>query len=151
MKLAEALQERADIQRKLANLTERLCNNALVQEGEQPAEAPDELLEEAAECISRQEKLIAAINLANSATKAGEHTITELIAKRDTLTEKEKIYRRFISAASVSAKRARYSEIKILPAVNVGEMQKKADAISAELRKINGDIQAANWNTEIDI
>ena len=37
MKLAEALQERADLNRRLEQLRVRLCNNATVQEGEKPA------------------------------------------------------------------------------------------------------------------
>ena len=40
MKLAEALQERADLNRRLQQLQQRLANNAIVQEGEQPAEDP---------------------------------------------------------------------------------------------------------------
>ena len=43
MKLAEALQERADLNRKIEQLNNRLSNNALVQEGEEPAENPEKL------------------------------------------------------------------------------------------------------------
>ena len=43
MKLAEALQERADLNRAIQQLENRLSNNALVQEGERPAEDPQEL------------------------------------------------------------------------------------------------------------
>ena len=46
MKLAEALQERADLNRRIEQLRNRLENSALVQEGERPAEAPEVLLEE---------------------------------------------------------------------------------------------------------
>ena len=46
MKLAEALQERADLNRRIQQLQQRLSSNAVVQEGEQPAEAPSELLAE---------------------------------------------------------------------------------------------------------
>ena len=45
MKLAEALQERADLNRRIEQLRNRLENSALVQEGERPAEAPEVLLE----------------------------------------------------------------------------------------------------------
>ena len=44
MKLAESLQERADLNRKIEELKQRLENNCLVQEGERPAEDPEELL-----------------------------------------------------------------------------------------------------------
>ena len=46
MKLAEALQERADLNRRMEQLKRRLTSNALVQEGERPAEEPAELLAE---------------------------------------------------------------------------------------------------------
>ena len=44
MKLANALAQRADLQRRMAQLGSRLMNNAKVQEGEQPAEDPKALL-----------------------------------------------------------------------------------------------------------
>ena len=52
MKLAEALQERADLNRRIEQLRARLENNALVQEGESPAEDPSELLAELDRCLA---------------------------------------------------------------------------------------------------
>ena len=46
MKLAEALQERADINRNIEQLRSRMTNNALVQEGEKTAEDPELLKKE---------------------------------------------------------------------------------------------------------
>lgn len=40
MKLAEALQERADLNRRIQQLQGRLNSNAVVQEGERPPESP---------------------------------------------------------------------------------------------------------------
>ena len=40
MKLAEALQERADLNKKISDLRGRLNQNSLVQEGEKPNEDP---------------------------------------------------------------------------------------------------------------
>ena len=51
MKLAEALSLRADLQKRLAQLKVRLVNNAKVQEGELPSEAPEDLLTELDEGI----------------------------------------------------------------------------------------------------
>ena len=51
MKLAEALQERADNSRRIEQLKVRLTDNALIQEGDQPAEDPQELLKELNKCI----------------------------------------------------------------------------------------------------
>ena len=46
MKLAEALNLRADLQKRIANLRERLIKNAKVQEGDTPSEDPNMLLNE---------------------------------------------------------------------------------------------------------
>ena len=55
MKLAEALSIRADLQRKLSQLDNRLLNNSKVQEGETPSENPIELLAELDDCTSKLE------------------------------------------------------------------------------------------------
>ena len=80
MKLATALSERADIQRRISELGGRLNNNAKIQEGEKPSEDPKALLAELDECIKRLEELIARINKTNNETKSGNKTITDLIA-----------------------------------------------------------------------
>lgn len=70
MKLAEALQERADINKKISELKRRLENCLLVQEGEEPAEDPMVLLNELDSATDRLEKLMASINETNCNTKA---------------------------------------------------------------------------------
>ena len=85
MKLAEALQERADLNRRIQQLQQRLENNAMVQEGEQPAEDPAELLAELDGCAASLETLIARINLTNCQTQVGGESLTALLARRDVL------------------------------------------------------------------
>ena len=92
MKLAEALQERADLNRRIEQLRTRLDMNALVQEGEKPAEDPAELLSELNGCIARLEELISAINHANCRVTVDGSTLTQLIARRDALTLKIQAY-----------------------------------------------------------
>ena len=149
MKLAEALQERADLQKKIGQLDYRLANNALVQEGEKTAEDPSELLKELEMCLNRQQLLIAKINQANCETQVSGHSLTELIAYRDMLNTKINIYRHLIDTASNTAQRATASEIKILRSVDVKALQKESDEDSAKLRKLNNLIQETNWTTEI--
>ena len=69
MKLATALSERADLQRRIEELGGRLNRNAKVQEGEKPSEDPNELLEELNKDFARLEELIARINHTNNVTK----------------------------------------------------------------------------------
>ena len=68
MKLANALSQRAELQTRIRQLEERLNNNAQVQEGEDPAEDPMELLRELDEDYAQLEALIARINRTNSVT-----------------------------------------------------------------------------------
>ena len=67
MKLANALSLRSELQTRIRQLESRLDNNALVQEGESPAEDPMELLRELEEDYAQLEELIARINRTNSA------------------------------------------------------------------------------------
>jgi len=62
MKLAEALANRADLQRRIEQMRGRLQKSALVQEGESPPEDPQELLEETERLISELEGYVRRIN-----------------------------------------------------------------------------------------
>ncbi len=149
MKLAEALQERADLNSKINELRSRLSNNATVQEGEAPAENPAELLSQLDECAARLEELIARINATNCATVTERGTLTELIAKRDCLTLRLSAYRNLVDEASCLAPRATRTEIKIVSAVDVKKVQKEADELAKELRLTDNLIQQSNWLTEL--
>ena len=149
MKLAEALQERSDLNRRIEQLRYRLSMNATVQEGEKPAEEPNELIKELDACVARLGELIARINLTNAKTEIEGKTLTELIAKRDTLTVKLNAYRDLVSGASNVVSRATRSEIKILPTVNVKKLQKQVDDMSKELRLTDNAIQQANWVNDL--
>lgn len=149
MKLAEALQERADLNRRIQQLQQRLSNNAVVQEGEQPAENPKELLIELDRSVFELEELIARINLTNCRAQINGESLTALLARRDALKLKLSVYRDLAYNASQLARRATRTEIKILSAVNVKDVQGQADALAKELRLLDNAIQAANWTTEL--
>ena len=149
MKLSEALINRADLNKRIAQLSMRLNDNATVQEGEKPNEEPDELLAELDDCLLQLEGLIARINLTNSSVKLDGLTLTEHLAKRDCLSMKLGAYRDFIRSASTLSLRGMRSEIKWLSSVNVSQLQKHIDKLSAELRVLDNNIQALNWTTEL--
>ena len=149
MNLAEALQLRSDLQKRIYQLQERLNQNATVQEGEKPAEDPVALLHELDDCIAQLEELMERINRTNSQTVTVEGTLTALLAKRDCLKIKVEAYREFLRQASGLSRRATRSEIKILSTISVQDYQKQVDQMSARLRQVDGAIQAANWTTEL--
>ena len=149
MKLATALSERADLQRRISELSVRLNNNAKVQGGEKPAEDPKELLKELDECINRLENLIARINRTNNETVSEGVTITDLIAHRDCLKERIRIMREFLNTSSERIQRYSKTEIKILSTISVADLRKQVDAYAKELREVDERIQGLNWTTEL--
>lgn len=149
MKLAEALLERADLQKRLAQMGDRLRSNARVQEGEKPAEDPKALLKELDGMAARLETLVAQINLTNSRTLVDGEPLTRLLSRRDAWQQKIGTLREFLDTASSLTDRARQSEIKILSTVNVASLQKTLDQQSKALRELDGKIQSANWTTDL--
>jgi len=87
MKLAEALVLRADLQKRLAQLRERLRQSALVQEGEQPPENPEQLLTELASLLSQLGDMIVRINRTNMQVHlSADEILSDALARRDMLS-----------------------------------------------------------------
>ena len=149
MKLAEALQERADLNRKIGQLTARLEANARVQDGEKPTEDPVSLLSELDACIARLEELTVRINKTNCQTVTDGVTLTELIAKKDCLNLKIRSYWNFAQEARNLTSRALRTEIKIFSTVDIPPLQKKIDDMSKELRLTDNRLQQANWTVDL--
>ncbi len=149
MKLAEALINRADLQKRLDQLEERLNNNALVQEGEEPAEDPAALLAELETLSASLEDIVTRINLTNASASVNGKSLTALIAERDVLTKRIRITRRFLNTASQTGMRSRGSEIVLKSTVPVRELQKTLDELSKALRETDTAIQAANWSFDL--
>ena len=151
MKLAEALSERADINRRIAQLSSRLAANAKVQEGESPAEEPKELLAELNALSERLKRIITAVNLKNAEALDNGTTLTELIAQRDCLRMKINIIRNFLDEASSTVSRGMRSEIKIKSTVDVRSSQTELDKLSKQLRELEMRLQRADWTVDVEI
>lgn len=151
MKLAVALQERNDLNKKIVQLNYRLELNAVVQDGEKTGENPEELLEELNECYRNLEDLIGRINKTNcqTITSYNNFSLTELIAKKDVLIQKINSYRSLADTASNLVTRVSRSEIKILSNVDVKKIQKDIDKMSKELRLVENTIEETNWQIEL--
>lgn len=150
MKLAEALLIRSDQQKKLSSLKQRIDANVLVQEGDEPSEDPNELLKQIFLLTQESQKLIYAIHRTNAFTTLSDgRSLLALLTLRDGLAERHKI---LISAISHTRRESdRYStrEIKWHKVIPVSSLQKQADDISVELRKLNVVIQASNWQIDL--
>ncbi len=94
---------------------------------------------------------MAKINLANSTTVVRGRTLTEMIARRDCLRESIAAYQMIIDVASQSTLRMARTEIRTVRTVDVRALQKHVDALSAEQRRLDNEIQQTNWTTDISL
>jgi hypothetical protein len=150
MKLAEALAERADAQRRLAQLKQRVVLSARVQEGEEPPEDPRELLSEADRIVEQLEDLIKRINRTNASSEfeAGA-SVTEALARWDVLSIQRDLYAEAAQAASVRQDRYSRSEVKFVTTLNISALRRRADELSKEYRELDARLQAKNWEIEL--
>ena len=150
MKLAEALIKRADAQRRIEQLRQRLVRSAKAQEGETPPEQPQALIAELDATVNELMDLIKRINKTNSLTALEEGmTLSDALAHRDTLLLKRSVYNSLVDAAAAQQVRYSASEIKSFSTVNVAELQAQMDRLSRQYRELDTRIQESNWNTEL--
>ena len=150
MKSAEALILRADCQKRIEQLRQRLVRSAKVQEGETPPEQPQALIAELDATVNELTDLIKRINKTNSLTTLEEAmTLSDALAQRDTLLLKRSVYSSLVEAAAYQQARYSASEIKSFSTVNVAELQTQTDRLSRQYRELDTRIQEFNWNTEL--
>ena len=150
MKLAEALIARANCQKRISQLKERLIESAKVQDGDSPPEPPEQLFAEVNRLTDELESLIRRINRTNSQTiYSGESTLSDALATRDILQMRQSINRHVARAGIIEQNRYSRSEIRYVSTVDVRGLLKEADEISKRHRELDASIQAANWSTDL--
>lgn len=149
MRLAEALIERADAQKRIAQLQQRLARSAKVQEDEQPPEDPQALLAEVGQAIDDLTRLIQQINRTNAQTSFDDgRTLTDALAERDTLMMRRNVIAQVINAAQAQPRYGRM-EIKEFSTVNIAELQAQVDDLSRQYRELDTAIQQLNWTVDL--
>lgn len=150
MRLAEALIQRADNQKRIEQLRGRIVQNAKVQEGSVPAEDPNALLVELERVAADLQDLIQRINRTNAATELAKgQTIADAIAERDVLRLRHGVYTAAAAAGIITQDRYSKSEIRFESALDVAELQQKADELAQAYRELDTRIQEANWQTSL--
>lgn len=151
MKLAEALVLRADTQKKMASLRQRIGANAVVQEGNKPSEDPDQLLKEGFGVLKELRELIGRINTANAANKLPDgRTLTEAIARRDELAQQHSLLQHAVASSSKEPERYSMKEIRWVACLDIRKLQKQSDDLAKKIRELNLMIQETNWNTDLE-
>lgn len=149
MKLAEALIERSDLQKRLVLLEGRLKRSSRVQEGDEPPESPELLLTELDELSNSLEDLIRRINRTNVLTAINQDSLAALIVRRDGIAKKKGILLNVIESASIMQERYSQTEVRYLNTISVPDLQRRFDALAREYRLLDTEIQRRNWLTEL--
>lgn len=152
MKLGEALNLRSEIQRKIGEARNRASVSLAGQEGEDPPYNAEEEITDALGLADQLEALIVSINKTNLATVLPNGlSITEAIARRDALGAKHNTLAQLAQQAANAVGGHRYSlsEIKTVIFVDPKELRARADAVAQQRRELDGELQAANWTTEL--
>ena len=150
MKLAEALIERAELQKENVQLLKRIKDNAMVQDGDSPAEEPKELIAKYEQNMERLLWLIQKINETNSKTSFGNGmNIADAIALRDCLGAKHRAYKMMYGYTTIEVDRYSRSEIKFVRCLEPKEVQKQIDKMAKEYRALDTNLQGINWTVDL--
>ena len=150
MKLAEALLERKSLKQKAESLRERLAENAMVQEGDKPAEDPQMLVSELNDAVDALETLIKQINATNNSAQLPDGTsVSEAIVSRDLLRLRRETLEQVAQSASVRQNRYMRTEVRFVPTISNADLRKQIDGLSKDWRELDAQIQAVNWTTEL--
>ncbi len=155
MRLAEALLLRADRNRTLEQLKQRIQVSARYQEGESPPEEARDLVAAASAVLDELEVLIRNINRTNSGTVMTDgRTLTDALAERDVLRLRYSMLKASADAASGASQHAGYiratrSELKYLRALDVKDLRQQASDIARRARELDARIQQVNWTAEL--
>ena len=155
MKLAEALLLRADRNRTLDQLKQRIQVSARYQEGEDPPEDARELVSMTSTVLDELEGLIRNINRTNSGTvMADGRTVTDALAERDVLRLRYSVLKVSADAASgaqqqIGYMRATRSELKLMSDLDIRNLRQQASDVARRVRELDARIQEVNWTTEL--
>ena len=98
---------RADLQKKVAQLKERIKESDKVQEGDEPCDNVEELYKELDEALVQLEDLIYRINITNVQIVQDGESLTRLIANRDVLSMRVKALKEVVNYVAANDKSQR--------------------------------------------
>lgn len=145
MKLAEALSIRADLQKKVAQLKERIKESAKVQEGDEPCDNVEELYK----ALVQLEDLVYRINITNVQIVQDGDSLTRLIAKRDVLSMRVKALKEVVNYVAANDTRFGRNELKYVRTIDIKALRKEADTYAKQYRELDLKIQSLNWTVDL--
>jgi hypothetical protein len=152
MKLAEALIERAALQRQDRAIVRHIEENVRLPEDDEPTASVDSLIKQYEANMARLTELIRRINKTNCLTEMEGGTITDAIARRDCLSSQIKAYTDIYNSVT-SHDRGRFDNgevrLKYVRHMDSRELKDKIDHLSQEFRILDTALQGMNWTVEL--
>lgn len=149
MKLAEALSLRADLQKKVFDLKNRIKNSAKIQEGDTPSENVEELFQQLNTTHTQLEEMIFRINKTNMNAVADGESLTQMMARKDVMLSRVKTLQEILEHCSNGNERYSRNEIRYVYTLNIAHLRKELEEQSKALRLLDLKIHGLNWSIEL--
>lgn len=151
MKLAEALQRRADLRQKIDTVANRMKENVLVQEG---TEADFDVAQLAAEHKALMDEWVALVGRIGRTNhvamdSATGKTLADLLVMREAAKMEKEAYDGIVAVYGEKSWRTRGAELKIISTFKAKDAQKHVDDAAKRFRELDNTIQMLNWATEL--
>jgi len=138
------------LEKKISGLKERLENVVRVQDGDAPAEDPQELLGILNNCLNQLEQIIYNVNVTNMKIVNDEgKSMTKLLAERDVLNKRIIILRNTFDRASKPVDRYSCNEIRMVTKIDVKSLRRELDKYSQQYRQLDNEIQMMNFKFDL--
>jgi hypothetical protein len=156
MKLAEALNEKKNLAARIGELQGRYTAAAVIEEGSEPDESAEELLQSLNAAFAQWEILTVQVNVANNRIQVGDVTMMQALAHRDSLKSQISHFNAIASAIRQRNQSRRYynetgPKMVVAEGVTAKTFIKLVDDLSKELRLLDAAIQAANWSNDLTV
>jgi len=158
-KLAELINERSTNQSKLADLANRIKRDAIYLETDEPNANVESNYTKYLETLTRNEKIINLINKANDTTiLRNGMTISAALVHRDIVSKQigfhkdliENLLNRKASSPYHYIQSTENKPLKNLCVLDTDKLQNTLDELYVSYRAIDSEIQATNWQTEVN-
>lgn len=151
MKLAEALQRRADLRQKIDTVANRMKENVLVQEGTEADFDVKQLAAEYKTLMDEWIELVGRIGRTNhvAADPTTGKTLADLLVMREAAKMEKEAYDGIVAVYGEKSWRTRGAELKIISTFKAKDAQKQVDDAAKRFRELDNTIQMLNWATEL--
>jgi hypothetical protein len=150
MKLAEAILDRTELQKTITDLQSRIRDNAIVQEGDSPAEDPAKLFIQLCESYTNLENLTRRINATNNNTSFdGNLKLCDALALRDCLDKQVEVHAYIVSSFNLKSNRSTKTEIKYVTTMEPNIVRSHLEKLKANRKELDRKIQHVNWSTTL--